>query len=243
MSDVVAGKEQRRADRHQRDDQRRVPRDCVGSGYSTSPSTSSRVPDPHGPALADPVHDRAEQHAPHHEGEHADVGEDRPMVVSSSPNSAPEIQRQHRGHGGEREHPDAVDPEQPRDPVAGMPDHHPGGMPDRAAVAARRPSWPRLRDSGSQLQAKITLIEAERRRDEPRRRLARGGRRTSRSPGPRSRRPTWPRRASRARAPGRPGSTCRPRRPAPRRWCRRPRPAPGARGRAARRLSASPKTT
>ena len=147
------------------------------------PDAQKQGPDPHGPALAQPVHDRAQQHAPHHQREHADVGEDRPDRLLVEPELAPEIQRQHRGHGGERHHPDPVDPDQPRRP--GCPGwrttSQAGARP--AGAAAPRPSCAG-RDSGSQRQANNTFTSAERRRHEARRRVARGERRTSRSPGP-----------------------------------------------------------
>ena len=36
-------------------------------GYSHKAERQKQGPEPHGPALAEAVHDRPEQHAPHHE--------------------------------------------------------------------------------------------------------------------------------------------------------------------------------
>ena len=65
----------------------RAQRVC-GIGYSRSPRSEKQGAQPHGPALAQPIHDGAEQQAPHHQREDPDVREDRPIVFSVRPNSA-----------------------------------------------------------------------------------------------------------------------------------------------------------
>ena len=142
----------------------------VGCGINPQPERQRERAHPQRPQLAQAVHDRAQQHAPHHEREDADVGEDRPDRRRVELELRAEIERQHRRLRRERQHADPVDPEQPRERRARMADRGPRRVPHRPPHRCRALELhPRLRQPAP---GEPDVEQAERGRHQTRRRLA-----------------------------------------------------------------------
>ena len=147
--------QQRGADRDEGDDGREGP-EAPGNRIQQKSRREKQGTGPHGPALAQAVHDRPQEDAPHHQREHADVGEDRPdrllgqaelapAGTATAPRSSPRTRpcRCRRSRSAAR----------PGWSGAARPARRDARSASGAAPSRRCPG----RDSGSHLQAKATF--------------------------------------------------------------------------------------